>query len=85
MVMSPRFAEDLALIVQLSGEIFAQIAQSVLELFLEGVQDVVHILHGLHRLLLVFLDLTVVYRNRQIVKSRMFRLWYCCKLTYKCW
>ena len=64
--MAPCFAEDIAFLIQLSGEILTQIAQPVLELFLEGVQDVVHISHGFHSLFLVFLDLTVIIESRKV-------------------
>ena len=60
MVVAPSFPEDLTLFVQLPGQILAQIPQPVLELLLEGIQDVVHISHSLYGLLLVFLDFPVV-------------------------
>ena len=64
MVVAPGLAEDFAFVIQLSREIFAQISQPVLELFLERIEDVVHVSHGLHRLLLVLLNLTVSYHHK---------------------
>ena len=65
MVVAPGLTEDLAFIVQLSREIFAQISQPVLELLLERIEDVVHVSHGLHRLLLVLLNLTVSHHRHK--------------------
>ena len=59
MIVAPGLPEDLTLLIELSGQILAQISQSVLELFLKGIQNVVHVSHGFHGLLLVFLDFPV--------------------------
>ena len=64
MVVAPGLAEDFTFVIQLSREIFAQISQPVLELLLERVEDVVHVSHGLHRLLLVLLNLTVSHHHK---------------------
>ena len=58
-VMSPSVAEDLTLIVELSSQIVAEISQSILEFFLELIEDVVDIVHGLNRLFFVLLNLTI--------------------------
>jgi hypothetical protein len=57
--MSPCVAEDLTLIVELSSQIVAEISQSILEFFLELIEDVVDIVHGLNRLFFVLLNLTI--------------------------
>ena len=57
--MSPCVAEDLTLIVELSCQIVAEISQSILEFFLELIEDVVDIVHGLNRLFFVLLNLTI--------------------------
>ena len=56
MVVPPSLAEDLSLIGQLTGQILAKVPQSVLELFLEGVKNAVHVVHRLDCLLLVLLN-----------------------------
>ena len=65
MVVAPSLTEDLAFFVQLSCEIFAQICQPVLELLLERIEDIMHVPHGLHRLLLVLLNLTVSHHRHK--------------------
>ena len=67
MVVAPRLTENFTFLIQLSCQIFAQVSQPVLELLLERIQDVMHIFHGLDRLLLILLNLTVSYHNNDLI------------------
>ena len=58
MVVAPRLSEDFTFFIELTGQILSQIPKPVLEFFLERIQDVVDVVHGLDGLLLVFLDFT---------------------------
>lgn len=59
MVDFPGLTKDFTLFFELVLEIVAKISQSVLELFLEGVENVVHVAHGFHCLLFVLLNLPI--------------------------
>ena len=56
--MSPGVAEDLTLVIELSSQIVSKISQSVLEFFLESIEDVMDIVHGFNSLLFVLLNFT---------------------------
>ena len=58
MVMFPCLSEDGTFLVDLAGDVIAQIPQSPLEFFLEGVQGGMHIIHLFNGLLTVLLNLT---------------------------
>ena len=58
MIHAPGLPENVTLIGELTSEIVTKILQPILELFLESVKNVVHVLHSLSGLLLVLLNLT---------------------------
>ena len=59
MIHAPGLPENVTLFGELASEVVTKILQSLLELVLESVENVVHILHSLSSLLLVLLDFTV--------------------------
>ena len=60
MVVLPCLSEYLALLVDLICNVVSQLLQSILELFLEGIQGGVYVIHGFHCLLTIFLNLAEV-------------------------
>ena len=60
MVVLPCFSEYLTFLVDLVCDVVSQLLQSVLELFLEGIQSGVYVIHGFHCLLTIFLNLAEV-------------------------
>ena len=59
MIHAPSFPEDVTLVVELTSQIVSKLPQTVLELLLERVENVVYVAHRFRSLLLVLLDLTV--------------------------
>lgn len=59
MIHAPSFPENVSLIVELTSQIVSKLPQTVLELLLERVENIVHVFHRLRCLLLVLLYLTV--------------------------
>ena len=59
MIHAPSFPENVTLVVELTSQIVSKLPQTVLELLLERVENVVHVAHRFRSLLLVLLDLTV--------------------------
>ena len=57
MIHAPSFPEDVTLVVELTSQIVSKLPQTVLELLLERVENIVYIAHRLRCLLLVLLDL----------------------------
>ena len=71
MVVSPSLAEDLAFLVQLALQVVTEILEASLELLLEVVEHVVNVVHGLHSLLLVLLDLTARMQIRLVRQTEL--------------
>ena len=59
MIHAPSFPENVTLVVELTSQIVSKLPQTVLELLLERVENVVYVAHRFRSLLLVLLDLTV--------------------------
>lgn len=55
-IVAPSFSENIALLVDLTSQICTKIAKSFLEFFLEGIQSIVNVFHGIDSLLLVLLN-----------------------------
>lgn len=61
--MAPSFPENVTLLVELPRQVLAQVPQPILELLLEGIQDVVDVAHSLDRLLFVLLNLAAQIKS----------------------
>ena len=62
-VDTPLLAEDSTLFIDLASQVVTQLSQPVLKFFLEGVQGIMNVAHGISRLLLVLLNLTAQIDN----------------------
>ena len=63
-VVFPSFAEDVALLSQLSVKIIGKVLKSVLEFFLKLVQSIVNVVHCLNSLFFVLRNFTVNIKVR---------------------
>ena len=58
MIMFPSLSEDFTFIIDLICNIFTQLLQSILELFLESIQSGMNVIHGFNRLFAILLNFT---------------------------
>ena len=63
MVVLPCLPEYLTLLVDLICNVVPELLESILELFLEGIQGGVHVIHGFYCLLTILLNLAGMETN----------------------
>ena len=85
MIHAPCLPENVALVVELTSKVVSELPQTVLELLLERVENVVHVAHRLRRLLLVLLDLAAQNVKVSLSMQDGLRSLEGPRLTYRCW
>ena len=85
MIHAPGLPENVALVVELTSKVVSELPQTVLELLLERVENVVHVAHRLRRLLLVLLDLAAQNVKVSLSMQDGLRSLEGLRLTYRCW